>query len=165
MSNHFPLEDQPFRTLYYVRGDQKALGGSSCVCSKGKSGYNEQLDWARESDHNPRLAEPIYGNEVKTSLRPHADRTSIVGGVTQEAHALRYGDTAVQRSAGEIKEASPKKSLLVQAFQESRHFKQTTEQLKVAGRSPDKTTSADYGKGAYAVRAHVAVPWVAKDHD
>ena len=163
MSNHFPLDEQPFRSLYYLRGDEQTMGGSYCVGSAGRAVPSESLSWARESQHNPSIVEPQYGAVVKASLRPHFDRTAIAGGVTQECQGLRFGATAVKRSGMAIEDAPVKPTLLVKAFQEGRFFKQTTEQLRLAGRVPTLTSYADYGKNAYAVRAHVSVPWLAKN--
>jgi hypothetical protein len=162
MAPHYPLDQQPFRTLYYVRGDEKTVGGSYCVSSKGTTGFNEQCTWNRESQHNPRTVAPQYGLAVKAALRPHADRIAVAGGVAIESHAMSFGYTPVARAAVDIPDVAQKQTTLVTAFQESRYFKQTTEQLRLAGRMPNKTTNGEYGKNAYGVRAHVAVPWISK---
>ena len=164
MSNHFPLDEQPFRTLYYVRGDEKTVGGSACISSQGSSGFKEQLSFERESQHHPRVVAPQYGLAVKASLRPHADRAAIVGGVALEASKMIKGDTPVERASLDFGYVDPpEKSNLVKSFQESRYFTQTTEQLRAAGRYPVKPSSTDYGHNAYAVRAHVAIPWISKN--
>ena len=163
MPLRLPQSEEPYNTLYYVRGDETTLGGSYCVSSMGKSGFKDSQDWARDAQHNPRTAEPPFGLAVKASLRPHVDRIAVSGGQAQEGPSFRKGDTAVQRAAvASIPDIAPAVTPLVHTFQESQYFKKTTEQLRVAGRYPQRTSNNDYGANAYGVRAHVAVPWIAK---
>ena len=163
MPLRLPQSEEPYNTLYYVRSDETSLGGSYCVSSIGRSEFKDSQDWARDAQHNPQITAPQFGLAVKASLRPHADRIAITGGVVQEGQSSRKGHTAVQRAAvAAIPDEAPRVTPLVQAFQDSQYFKQTTEQLRLAGRHPQPTSNNEYGANAYGVRAHLAVPWIAK---